>query len=72
MKPLTVTLTTAYDGKPLAVIDGLPGDMAELRPNQVRALAQALARLADEADKRKTHHRGRLLPPERRVYPVPA
>lgn len=72
MRPLNATLTTAFDGKPLAVIEGLPGDFAELRPHQVRALAQALARLADEAEKRKTHHRGRLLQPERRTFPVQA
>ncbi len=32
MKALRVRLTRAYDGGPLAVIDGLPGDGAELRP----------------------------------------
>jgi len=70
MRHLTATLTTAFDGGPLAVIEGLPGGGAELRPQQVRALAHALMRLADEAEKRKTHHRGRLLPPEQRLYQV--
>lgn len=65
MNSLNARLTTAFDGQPLAVIDGLPGGGAELRPHQIRALAAALARLADATEKRKTKHCGRLLPDER-------
>lgn len=70
MKPLRVKLTLAHDGGPLAVIDGLPGDGAELRPRQIRALALALGHLADDVDSRKATHRGRPLPDERRTYPL--
>lgn len=70
MKPLSATLTTACDGGPLAVIDGLPGNGAELRPQQARALAHALLQLADDAERRKPMHRGRPMPPERREYEV--
>lgn len=70
MKPLSATLTTAYDGGPLAVIDGLPGNGAELRPQQARALAHALLQLADDAERRKLMHRGKPLPPEHRAYEV--
>lgn len=70
MKHLNVTMTRAYDGGPLAVIDGLPGDGAELRPRQIRQLAYALARVADETEKRKLTHRGRPMPDEQRVFGV--
>mgnify|MGYP001158973914 CR=1 FL=1 len=70
MKALRVRLTRAYDGGPLAVIDGLPGDGAELRPRQIRQLAYALARVADETEKRKLTHRGRPMPDEQRVFGV--
>jgi len=72
MTILQVKLTRAYDGGPLAVIDGLPGNGAELRPAQIRFLAAALLRVADDADKRKATHRGRPLPEERRPYIVTA
>lgn len=39
---LRASLTVAFDGGPLAVVDGLPGDHAELRPAQMRELAAAL------------------------------
>lgn len=68
MRHLTARLTTAYDGGPLAVVDGLPGQGAELRPRQLRALALALSRLADDAERRKLKHRGRLPPDEQRTY----
>lgn len=67
---LSVRMTTAYDGGPLAVIDGLPGDGAELRPQQLRALAQALVGAASDLERRKTTHRGRALPDEARTYPT--
>lgn len=67
---LTATLTATYDGKPLAVVDGLPGDHAELRPEQMRALAAALLKLADDTAARKLMHRGKPLPVERRAYPL--
>lgn len=68
MKHLNATLTRAYDGGPLAGVDGLPGGGAELRPQQLRTLAGALARMADDVEKRKSTRRGRPLPDERRVY----
>lgn len=66
---LHVTMTTDRYGAPLAVIDGPPFNGAELRPGELRRLAAALLRVADDAEKRKTTHRGRPLPPERRTYP---
>jgi hypothetical protein len=63
-------MTRTYDGKPLAVVSGLPGDGAELRPQQMRALAQALASAADETERRKLTHRGRPLPDEMRAFRV--
>jgi hypothetical protein len=70
MRSLQVKFTRAYDGGPLAVVDGLPGDGAELRPRQIRALAAALVCLASDIEARKMTHRGRPLPDERRGYPV--
>jgi hypothetical protein len=70
MKPLRVKLTMAHDGGPLAVIDGLPGDDAELRPHQLRHLAAALLKVADDAEARKLVHRGKPLPAVRTTYPM--
>jgi ribosomal protein S11 len=70
MRPLSVTLTATRDGGPLAVINGLPGDGAELRPDALRALAAALLKVADDADARPATHRGKRLPPARRAYPL--
>lgn len=68
MKPvLLAKLTRAYDGGPLAVVDGLPGDGAELRPHQLRALAAALVRLADATAAHKTVTKGGRTLPDARV-----
>lgn len=69
---LSVKMTRAYDGGPLAVLDGMPGDGAELRPQQMRALAQALVSAASDLERRKATHRGRPLPDEKRSYPFHA
>ncbi|MCC7151292.1 MAG: hypothetical protein IT501_04775 [Rubrivivax sp.] len=69
MKPLQVKMTIARDGGPLAVLD-LPGDGAELRPQQLRDLAAALVRVAGDCEGRKLTHRGRPIPDERRSYQV--
>jgi hypothetical protein len=47
---LAVTLTRAYNRRPLAVVHNLPGQDAELFPDQLRALAAALVAAADAAD----------------------
>jgi hypothetical protein len=65
---LRVRLGRARDGGPLATVEGLPGDGAELRPAELRGLADLLVRIAADAEQRKTMHRGRPLPDERRVY----
>lgn len=51
-RTLTATLSRTFDRKPLAVVDGLPGDYAELTPGQLRALAAGLLRIADDAEGR--------------------
>lgn len=66
---LRVRLGRARDGGPLATVEGLPGDGAELRPHDLRALADMLLRVASDCEARKTtHRRGRALPDERRTY----
>lgn len=51
MKPeLTARHCLTHDRQPLAVVDGLPGGCAELRPAQLRALAQALLQAADDCE----------------------
>jgi hypothetical protein len=47
---LTVKHCCAFDGGPLATVDGLPGGSASLRPEQLRALAGALIRAADDCE----------------------
>lgn len=47
---LRVKHTCAHDGKPLAVVDGLPGGNADLSPKQMRVLALALLQAADDCE----------------------
>jgi len=50
MKPsLSVKLCKTWDGKPLACVD-LPGDGAELQPEQLRQLAAALLQIAADSE----------------------
>jgi hypothetical protein len=51
-KILKVKHCRTHDGKPLATVDGLPGDMADLRPAQLRALAAAMLKVADDCEAR--------------------
>lgn len=67
-KNLTVCLSRTFDGAPLAVVDNLPGSGAELRPAQLRALASALQRIADDCEARPV--KGRHWAPARRSYPM--
>ncbi len=48
---LTVTHTKTFDGRPLAVVDGLPGGGAELTSARMRALAAELLAGADECER---------------------
>lgn len=56
-KALKVKHGRTHDGKPLAVIDGLPGDMAELRPSELRALAAILLQAAGDCEARPVGQR---------------
>ncbi len=67
-KVLTVNLTRTFDNQPLAVVDNLPGGGAELRPAQLRALAIALQRIADDCEARPATSRNWA--PARRDYPL--
>lgn len=51
-RTLDASLTRTFDGKPLAIVDGLPGGGAEMTPTQLRALAAALVRIAEDAEAR--------------------
>lgn len=50
------------------MVDNLPGDGAELRPAQLRALATALQHIADDCEARPV--KGRNWTPARRDYPL--
>lgn len=68
---LTARLCRTRDGQPLASVDGMPGSIGtDLTPAQLRALAAALLRVADDAEARPLVHRGRPLPDVRREYPL--
>lgn len=47
-KKLNVVLTQTHDHKPLATVRNLPGENADLTPDQMRRLAKALLTAADE------------------------
>lgn len=59
-------------GKPLATIDGMPGDYFEASPARLRELAAALMRIASdaEAEAAKPAPRRGSLPAVRRTYPT--
>jgi hypothetical protein len=61
---LKATLCQTFDRRPLAVIDGLPGDDAELTPDQLRKLAEGLLRIAAETEARPMGRDYRRLPRE--------
>ena len=63
---LNVTLTRTRDLQPLATVDGLPGGSADLTPAQLRALAAALLRIADDAEVRPV--KAKTLPTVRKEY----
>jgi hypothetical protein len=54
---LTITHTRTADGKPLAVVKNFRGLDAELRPAQLRGMAQALLLAADECEQLATEAR---------------
>lgn len=59
-RPILAKLCATRDGRPLATLEGLPGDGADLTPADLRALAAALLRVAADAEgRRKLAHRGR-------------
>ncbi len=68
MRTIRVALTETYRREPLAVVDGLPGDSAELTPAQLRALAAVLVRIADDCEARPLG--GKHLRNVRREYEV--
>ena len=47
---LSVKHTRCIQGQPLAVVDGLPGGSAELRPGELRSLALALIYIARDCE----------------------
>lgn len=52
MRKLEVTLTNDRFSRPLVVIDSSLGNGAELYPEQLRALAGALCKAADDSEAR--------------------
>ena len=49
---IRATLTRTHRGTPLAVLDDMPGEGAELTPAQLRALAAALTKIAADSEAR--------------------
>lgn len=54
-KTLKITLTEDRHKRPLAVIANLPGEGAELYPHQLRILALALLKVADDCEAHQPH-----------------
>ena len=65
---LHAQLTRCRHELPLVVVDGLPGDGAELRPDELRQMAAALLAIAADAEGLPT--KGKRFYPVRRRYPV--
>lgn len=70
LKTLKVKHTATFKHAPLACIDEMPGDGAELTPAQLRQLAAALLAIADECE--ILHDTTRRHIPVRREYTVGA
>lgn len=51
---LAVVLTRCRHFEPLATVRNLPGRDADLRPDELRSLAAALLRIADDCERRPT------------------
>ena len=68
--PLIATLTATRAVLPLATVEGLPGGGADLTPAELRDLVTALARIADDAERRLLTQRGKPAPAVRRTYPL--
>ena len=66
-RTLSVAHTRTEHGKPLAVVDGLPGGHAELTPDELRDLACLLACVARDCERANGND---LL--RRRKYPLRA
>lgn len=64
---LAATLTRTFRNEPLATVD-LPGAAADLTPAQLRSLAGALRRIADDLDARPTQ--GKRYARLRKEYPL--
>lgn len=62
--------TVAYDGGPLVVVEASRhlAVGVELRPQQLRALAQLLVSVADDAERRPLMRRGKRMPDDVRSY----
>jgi len=58
MSTIRATLGQCRHAHPLVIVD-LHGAGAELRPAELRALAAALLRMADDAQARRLTHRGK-------------
>jgi len=65
---LHAQLTRCRHELPLVVVEGLPGDGAELRPEQLRQMAAVLLAIAADAEGLPT--KGKRFSPVRRCYPV--
>lgn len=65
---LTAALCQTFERQPLAVVDGLPGGGAELTPDQLRALAAGLLRIAADAEAQPMAPKHYML--RRRAYPL--
>lgn len=69
-KQLDVVLTRTRDSKPLVQLCNLPGNDAELTPQQLRALAAALNAAADESEAQPLS--GKHFMQRKRGYPLTA
>ena len=59
--------TMTHDGKPLAIVYGLPGDEAGMNPRQMRDLARALQQAANDCECTPYFHNSRRTV---RAYPL--
>lgn len=53
LKRVSAKHRLSYLGQPLAIVQGLPGDGAELFPEDLRALAHALLQIADDCTEKR-------------------
>jgi len=57
MSELSITFSKSHKKERLAIVDGLPGGMADFTPEKLRSLANTLYQIANDIDEDNRFHK---------------